>query len=158
MKKLIKPALYLLLLLIAWPASKGEPWNEIMSQMVVVISVITAAVFLRLTRPIPKMKSTHFKYKSIQRIGNSYLAVSKQMAAFGYTIIITLGYAILALKPLESFLAVNCTFSSLPRYFLCLMFGHILIRSFSLISRDLEFANLQAEIACEENKKTEDEK
>lgn len=150
MKKSTEYLLYLAVFAIAWPASNAEPWSEVSRQIIIVIAVITAAVFVRLNRALPKMDPAKFRLGQVQRVSDSYVRTSREMAFFARTIIGVLGYGVLGLKPLENVI-INCSsFAFLPRYILCVSFGYVLVRSLKLITLDLDFMKLQSDIVSHE--------
>ena len=152
MKKSIEYLLYLAVFAIAWPASNAEPWNEVSRQIIIVIAVITAAVFVRLNRALPKMDAASFRLGQIERVSDSYVRTSNEMAFFARVILGVLGYGVLGLKPFENVIT-NCSrIEFLPRYILCVLFGYVLVRSLKLITLDLEFMRLQSEIVSHEAK------
>lgn len=150
MKKSIEYLLYLAVFAIAWPASNVVSWNEVLQQIIIVIVVITAAVFVRLNRALPRMEPTNFRRGQIQRVAGSYVLTSNEMAFFARTIIGVLAYGVLGLKPLENLIAGYSRIAFLPRYILCVLFGYVLVRSLKLITLDLDFMKLQSEIAIHE--------
>lgn len=145
MKKFIKPSVYFVMVIASWFTSRSDNWNTIHEQIIIVTSVIAAAVFVRLNRSLPIIDTDTLVEGQVHRITESYMAASKALGAHAAIVITTIAYSIFLLNPLNLIPSQCSYFNFLPEVFLCLLFGHVLIRSTDIIILDLDFAKLQSD-------------
>lgn len=152
MKKFIKPSVYFVMVVVSWFTSQSDNWNIIHEQIIIVTSVIAAAVFVRLNRSLPISDTDTLVERQVQRITTSYMAASKALGAHAAIVITTIAYSIFLLTPLNLISSQSSYFNFLPELLLCLLFGHVLIRSTGIIILDLDFAKLQSDLLSEQAK------
>ena len=81
------------------------------------------------------------------------MAASKALGAHATIVTATIAYSILLLTPLNLFSSQYSYLNFLPELLLCLLFGHVLIRSTDIIILDLDFAELQSDLLSERVKR-----
>lgn len=74
MKKFIKPSVYFVMVIASWFTSRSDNWNTIHEQIIIVTSVIAAAVFVRLNRSLPIIDTDTLVEGQVHRITESYMA------------------------------------------------------------------------------------
>ena len=154
MKKFSKPSAYFVMVIASWFTSRSDNWNTIHEQIIIVTSVIAAAVFVRLNRSLPISDTDTLVEGQVRRITESYIASSRALGAHAAIVIMTIAYSILLLTPLNLILLQCYYLNFLPELLLCLLFGHVLIRSTDIIILDLDFAKLQSDLLSEQVKNT----
>ena len=152
MKKFIKPSVYFIMVIASWFTSKSDNWNTIHEQIIIVTSVIAAAVFVRLNRSLPISDTDTLVERQVRRITESYIAASKALGAHAAIVTATIAYSILLLTPLNLFSSQYSYLNFLPELLLCLLLGHVLIKSTDIIILDLDFAKLQSDLLSERAK------
>ena len=152
MKKFIKPSAYFVIVIASWFTSRSDNWNTIHEQIIIVTSVIAAAVFVRLNRSLPISDTDILVEGQVRRITKSYMTSSRALGAHAATVVVTIGYSIFLLAPLN-LISTSCSyFNFLPELLLCLLFGHVLIKSTDIIILDLDFAKLRSDLLSEQVK------
>ena len=152
MKKFIKLSIYFVMVITCWFTSQSDNWNTIHEQIIIVTSVIAAAVFVRLNRSLPISATDTFVEGQVRRITESYIVAAKALGVYAAIVITTIAYSILLLTPLNIIFLQWSHFNFLPELLLCLLFGHVLIRSTDIIILDLDFAKLQSDLLSERAK------
>lgn len=156
MKKFLRLSVYFIIICASWYTSQSRDWSAIQEQILIVTSVIAAAVFVRLNRSLPTMDTGKLLEGQVTRITQSYKSSSKALAAHAVVVLVTISYSIFLLPSLNIIFPLDTNLNFLPEFLLCLLFGHVLVKAADIIFLDLDFVNLQSGLLDKQAKNSEE--